>query len=312
MSAVERIIRGRSKDLGGFSVARVLPFAKRRQIGPFVFFDEMGPARFNPGTGIDVRPHPHIGLSTVTYLFDGELDHADTVGVHRTITPGAVNLLTAGRGVVHSERTGPKARKAGHDLHGIQVWLALPTGSEEIDPGFEHHPADALPEIETGGARVRLIMGSAWGETSPVTAYLPTFYAHAEIPAGAAVEMPSGYPELGVYVVSGQVEIGGEPVGAGCMAALAPGETGVVRARADSRVMLLGGENPGMRVMEWNFVSSSKARLEQAKSDWRASIAAGFDGAAFALPEGENEYIPLPGDPEPGQPPKRTQDAPTS
>ncbi|MFW5661498.1 MAG: pirin family protein, partial [Oceanicaulis sp.] len=217
MAAVDMIISGRSKDLGGFTVSRVLPFAKRRRIGPFVFLDEIGPAVFEPGQGIDVQPHPHIGLSTVTYLFEGEMDHADTLGVERTITPGAVNLMTAGRGIVHSERTGPAARAAGHRLHGVQVWLALPEGGEDIEPAFEHHSADALPQIDQGGATIRLIMGEAWGARSPVRTYVPTLYAHVEAPAGSVVETPRG-GELGVYVVSGAVEIDGEPVGPGKLA----------------------------------------------------------------------------------------------
>lgn len=312
MSAIDLIITGRSKDLGGFSVARVLPFARRRRIGPFVFLDEMGPAVFAPGHGIDVRPHPHIGLATVTYLFDGEMDHADSLGVRRTITPGAVNLMTAGRGITHSERTGPVARAAGRALHGVQVWLALPTGMEDIEPAFEHHPADSLPRIALGGAQITLIMGAAWGRTSPVATHARTLYAHVEASSGAAFALPSGQGELGVYVVSGAVEIDGEPVGAGRLAALAAGAAPVLRARSDSRLMILGGENIGERHIEWNFVSSSRNRLEQAKADWRASAEAGFVDSVFTLPEGEREHIPLPGDPEPGQPPVRTPDLPTS
>ncbi|MGJ3230502.1 MAG: pirin family protein [Oceanicaulis sp.] len=309
--SVERIITGRSKDLGGFTVSRVLPFAKKRRVGPFVFFDHIGPARFKPGNGIDVRPHPHIGLSTVTYLFDGEMDHADTLGVQKTITSGAVNLMTAGRGIVHSERTGPDARAAGHPLHGIQVWIALPRSEEEREPDFQHVAAADLPELDQGGARLRLIMGEAYGAASPVRTASPTLYIHAECPAGSAFELPQGQGELAAYVVSGKIETGGEPVGAGCMAVFAAGEAPVIRARADSRVMILGGADIGERHMEWNFVSSRKERIDQAKADWRASAAAGFEGAVFALPPGEHDHIPLPGDPDPG-PPARTQAEPTS
>jgi hypothetical protein len=276
---------------------------KKRRVGPFVFFDELGPARFEPGRGIDVRPHPHIGLSTVTYLFEGEMDHADTLGVHRTIHPGAVNLMTAGRGIVHSERTGPRARAAGHALHGIQVWIALPQSEEERAPDFQHVPAADLPEFDQGGARLRLIMGEAYGARSPVTVYTPTLYIHAECPAGSAFQLPGGQGELAAHVVSGKIETGGEPVAAGCMAVFAAGEAPVIRAREDSRVMILGGADIGERHMEWNFVSSRKDRIEQAKDDWRAGAAAGFKGTAFTLPPGESEYIPVPGEPEPGPPP---------
>ena len=311
MAQIERIIKGRKKDLGGFQVARVLPFAKRRRVGPFVFFDEMGPAVFAPGQGVDVRPHPHIGLSTVTYLFEGEMDHADTLGVEQTIYPGEVNLMTAGRGIAHSERTGAKARAAGHPLHGIQVWIALPVEDEEVEPEFVHHGAEDLPQWEEGGARLRLILGSAHGRASPVKVRGPMVYIHAEAPAGSAFELPPGHAELAVYVVSGRVETAGEPIAPGSMVVYAAGEKAVVRAQEDSRLMILGGPDVGERHVEWNFVSSRKERIEQAKAGWRDSIAAGFKDTVFALPPGEREYIPLPGDPEAG-PPKRTEDCPTS
>ena len=301
MSSVEMIISGRKKDLGGFTVARVLPYARRRRVGPFVFFDEMGPAVFAPGQGVDVRPHPHIGLATVTYLFDGEMDHADTLGVQQTILPGAVNLMTAGRGISHSERTGPEARAKGHKLHGVQVWIALPADDEEMEPAFAHHGAEALPEFELGGATLRLILGSAYGRASPVKLRSPMVYIHAEAPAGAAFDIPENAGDLAVYVVSGMVETGGEPVGPGCMAVFERGGAATIRARQDSRVMVLGGADLGPRVIEWNFVSSKAQRIEQAKADWRASIAGDWTGTPFAMPPGENEYIPFPGDPDPGQ-----------
>jgi redox-sensitive bicupin YhaK (pirin superfamily) len=302
MSAVERIISGRKKSLGDdFTVARVLPYAKRRHVGPFVFFDEMGPATFKPGTGIDVRPHPHIGLSTVTYLFEGEMDHADTLGVQKTIHPGAVNLMTAGKGIAHSERTGPKARAEGHSIHGIQVWIALPKADEEIEPDFEHTPANKLPQFELGGATLRVILGSAYGHTSPVKVRSAMVYIHAEMPAGSAFDLPEGAGDLGAYVVSGSLETGGEPVGKGHMVVFQPGATATLRAREDSRVMVLGGADLGPRAIEWNFVSSSQKRFEKAKADWRASIAGGWKDTPFSMPPGENEYIPLPGDPDPGQ-----------
>lgn len=302
MSAVEMIISGKKKHLGDdFTVARVLPYPKRRHLGPFVFFDEMGPATFKPGTGIDVRPHPHIGLATVTYLFEGELDHADTLGVQKTIYPGAVNLMTAGKGIVHSERTGPKARADGHTIHGIQVWIALPTDKEEIEPDFEHTPADKLPEFELGRATLRLILGSAYGHTSPVKVHSPIVYAHAEMPVGSAFDLPENSGDLAAYVVSGSIETAGEPVGAGHMAVFNPGEAATIRAREDSRVMVLGGADLGPRVMEWNFVSTTQNRIGKAKADWRASIAGNWTDTPFAMPPGEDEYIPLPGDPDPGQ-----------
>lgn len=297
---IEHIIAGRKKDLGGFQVARVLPFAKRRRVGPFVFFDEMGPAVFAPGKGVDVRPHPHIGLSTVTYLFEGEMDHADTLGVQQTIYPGEVNLMTSGRGIAHSERTGAKARAAGHALHGIQVWIALPRKDEETEPDFAHHGADELPEWTEGGAEMRLILGTAYGRTSPVKVRSSMVYIHVEAPSGSAFELPTGHSELAAYVVSGRIETGDEPIGAGSMAVYARGQSAVIRATEDSRIMILGGADIGERHIEWNFVSSRKDRIEQAKADWRASIAGDWKDTPFAMPPGENEYIPLPGDPEAG------------
>lgn len=312
MAELDFILTGRRKDLGGFSVSRVLPSSKRRRVGPFVFLDEMGPATFAPGDGVDVRPHPHIGLATLTYLFQGEMDHADSLGVHQTLTPGAVNVMVAGRGIAHSERTGPKARAAGHALHGIQAWIALPDEAEEIAPAFHHHDPEDLPAFERGGAQMRLILGTAWEHRSPVKTFSPLIYIHADAPAGSAIDLPRGHGELAAYVVSGLIETGGEPVSAGHLAVFAPGEAPVIRVRADSRLMILGGANIGERHIDWNFVSSSKARIEQARTDWRASIAGGFKNTPFALPLGEREWITLPGDPQPGSPPTQTEDCPTS
>ncbi len=312
-SAVERLIDGRKKDLGGFHVARVLPVAQRRLVGPFIFFDEMGPARFEPGKGIDVRPHPHIGLATVTYLFEGEMDHRDSLGVFQTIYPGDVNWMTAGRGIVHSERTGEAARKAGFSLHGIQTWVALPEAAEESEPAFHHHKAAELPAFEEGGARMRLILGSAYGHEAPVKVFSPIFYAHAEAPAGALFPAPEEHEDRAVYVVSGRAMVDGVEVGAGVMAVLNPGEAATIEALEDSRLMLLGGAAlPGGRFIEWNFVSSRQERIETAKADWRASAGAGWADTVFRLPDGEHEHIPLPGDPEPGEPPKPTKDCPTT
>ena len=313
MSQLERILEGKSKDLGGFSVTRILPMAQRRHVGPFVFYDQMGPARFHPGEGIDVRPHPHIGLATVTYLFDGEMDHRDCLGVHQTVFPGDVNWMTAGKGVTHSERTGDTARASGQFMHGIQVWVALPEDCQEIEPEFHHHGAGDLPDFEVGGAHFRLILGSAYGHTSPVKVYSPIVYAHIEAKAGARFDLPQGHEELALHVVSGRLETAGEPLSGGHMAIFTPGQTQAsVTVTKDSRLMLLGGQPLGPRHMEWNFVSTRKERIEQAKADWRASIAAGFKDTPFRMPVEEHEYIPLPGDPEPGEPPACTEENPTS
>ena len=312
MSAVDMTITGRKKDLGGFQVARVLPYAARRMVGPFIFFDEMGPAEFAPGEGIDVRPHPHIGLATVTYLFEGEMDHADSLGVEQTIRPGDVNWMTAGRGIVHSERTGPEAREAGHRLHGIQTWVALPVAEQEIEPEFHHHGAADLPVIETGGAILRLILGEAYDRTALVKTYSPMVYLHAQTTAGAAFDTPAEQDEIAVYLVSGAARVDGERLLPGEMAILRDRAVARVETAEASRLMILGGSNIGRRNIEWNFVSAHPDRIDQAKADWRASAAAGFKDTVFALPPGETEHIPLPGDPEPGEPPKPTRDCPTT
>ena len=300
MSAVQMIIEGRKKDLGGFTVARVLPYAKHRMVGPFIFVDEMGPARFPPGKGIDVRPHPHIGLATVTYLFEGEMDHADSLGVHQTIRPGDVNWMTAGRGIVHSERTGPSARESGFSIHGLQTWVALPEQDEETEPAFHHHPAETLPRFDEGGADLRLILGEAYGRASPVKSFSPIVYIHAELAAGAELALPGEHEELGVYVVSGGAHIRDVALAPGQLAVVDPTAGARLTADAASRIMILGGSSLGPRFIDWNFVSSSQDRIEQAKTDWRASAADGWSETAFQLPPGEHEHIPLPGDPDPG------------
>lgn len=310
MSPSVMIIEGRKKDLGGFQVARVLPFAKKRMVGPFIFLDEMGPARFQPGQGIDVRPHPHIGLATITYLFEGAMHHADSLGVSQAIEPGAVNLMIAGRGISHSERTDPEIRARGFSLHGIQMWIALPEAREEDMPAFEHHGADTLPVFVEGGATIRLIMGSAYGHTAPTTMLSPTVYFHAEMKPGAALTLPEGQDEIGVYVVSGDAQLGDTALEAGRLGVI-EGGTARLSSKAGARVMVLGGAVLGKRFIEWNFVSSSRERLEQAKADWRASAAGGWTGTPFTLPPGENEYIPLPGDDLP-EPPAPSKDCPTT
>ncbi len=287
-ASVELVIEGRPRDLGGFSVRRVLPSATRRLVGPFIFFDEMGPADFAPGTGIDVRPHPHINLATVSYLFEGEITHRDSLGSHRTILPGAINWMTAGHGIVHSERTGPERRASGGRLHGIQLWVALPKEHEEVAPAFHHHPADTLPRVSEDGVSLRVLAGSAYGVTSPVHTYSPLFYVDAELRAGKQLRLPDEYAERAVYLVSGRVRAGSELADSPRLLVFAAGQPAVVRAESDARMVLLGGASlEGERHIFWNFVSSSKERLERAKSDWK-------EGRFPVVPGDEEEFIPLP------------------
>jgi redox-sensitive bicupin YhaK (pirin superfamily) len=294
---IELVIDQRRKDLGGFEVGRVLPYAPRRMVGPFIFFDHMGPAAFEPGFGreVDVRPHPHIGLSTLTYLFEGEITHRDSVGSEIDIRPGEVNWMTAGSGITHSERF-ETLRRDGGKMDGIQTWLALPTEKEETDPAFSHHSGqDELPFYESDGLSARLVAGEAFGAKAKVPVFSPTFYVHWEMAAGTKAGLPAEYPERAAYVARGKVEIAGETIHAGQMAVFAPGETITFLALEPSTVMLLGGEPVGPRFIEWNFVSSSKDRIEQAKADWRAG--------RMKLPDlDHDEFIPLPGDPPPPAP----------
>lgn len=282
---VELTIAPKLKDLGEFSVRRVLPSAKRRMVGPFVFFDHMGPAEFPPGKGISVRPHPHIGLATITYLFDGQILHRDSLGFTQPIEPGAVNLMTAGSGIVHSERAGDDLDRVS-TLHGIQSWMALPEEHQEIDPGFAHYPADQIPEISLPGASVRVIMGSAYGRTSEVTQYSPTLYMECVLEAGAELELPEDYEELAFYVVSGSVQVSDTRYDEGTMAVACPDKIIQLQADSDSRIMVIGGSSLGPRHIWWNFVSTSKERIEQAKSDWSEG--------RFGTVEGDDEFIPLP------------------
>ncbi len=287
--AIIRVIDPRSRDLGGFEVRRILPIAKQRMVGPFVFYDHLGPAVFPAGKGIDVRPHPHIGLATVTYLFEGELMHRDSLGFAQQIRPGDVNWMTAGRGIVHSERSSPEARDRDLTLHAIQSWVALPRSHEETEPSFHHYGAETLPSLEIDGVRLRLIAGSAYGKTSPVKVFSPTFYLAAEMPAGASLILPSEHEERAVHVAAGAVNVEGRSLKVGQMAVFTAGAEITFRAEAESRVMLLGGAAmDGERHIWWNFVSSSKDRIEQAKADWK-------DGRFDAVP-GETEFIPLPDD----------------
>ena len=284
---VAAVVQGAKRDLGGFSVARVLPQAGLRSIGPFVFFDHLGPADFAPGTGIDVRPHPHIGLATVTYLFEGSLGHRDSLGTVIDIAPGAVNWMTAGRGIVHSERTPPAARAAGQRMHGIQSWVALPDGHVEDAPAFAHHPAATLPSIAFDGARRTLIAGTAFHAVSPVAALSPMFYVDVEAEAGASVALPTEHAERAVYVVGGAIEFDGIRYPAGSMVVVAPGGEVAFTCPEPTRAMLLGGASVGPRQLEWNFVAASRDRIDAAEADWVAG--------RFPRVPGETEFIPLPG-----------------
>jgi len=288
---IELIIDQRRKDLGGFEVGRVLPFHAHRMIGPFIFFDHMGPATFQPGfpRNVDVRPHPHIGLSTVSYLFEGSMTHRDSVGSTEVIYPGEVNWMTAGSGITHSERF-EDLRAHGGTMDGIQAWVALPTEAEEAAPAFAHHGADDLPTYEGGGMWARLIAGKAFGTEAKVKTHSPMFYVHWALDAGATAELPAEYPERAAYVARGVVEIDGRQVQQGQMAVFQPGVTVPITAVTDAIVMLLGGEPVGERFIEWNFVASSKDRIAQAKADWRAG--------RMKLPDADDqEFIPLPPDP---------------
>ena len=289
MSVVSRVLEGRPRDLGGFSVRRVLPAGGLQTVGPFIFFDHMGPALFAPGSGVDVRPHPHIGLATVTYLFEGEFMHRDSLGTAQLIRPGDVNWMVAGRGIVHSERTPPEARSApaGAPIHGIQTWVALPRLHEETEPAFQHHPARTLPEIHSEGAILRLIAGEAFGHCAPAAVFAPMFYLDATLQSGAAVSLPQEHVERAVYVAEGEVEVEGVRYRVGQMVVAAESVEATVRAVGPARVMLLGGAPlDGPRFIWWNFVSSSRERIEQAKRDWREE--------KFAPVPGEVERIPLP------------------
>ncbi|MBV8091185.1 MAG: pirin family protein [Alphaproteobacteria bacterium] len=287
-SELATVIEARSRDLGGFVVGRVLPSAARRLVGPFIFFDHMGPADLAPGRGVDVRPHPHIGLATVTYLYEGEIVHRDSLGSHQPIRPGEVNWMTAGHGIVHSERTGPERRRGGSRVHGLQLWVALPLAHEETEPVFHHHPTQTLPALELGGARIRVLAGSAYDETSPVKVFSPLFYADVAMPAGCELPVPSEHDERAAYVVEGVVTCGNERAERGRMLVFAKGAEVALRATTDARVALIGGAPiDGERHIWWNFVSSSEARIEQAKRDWQ-------EGRFPKVPGDETESIPLP------------------
>lgn len=290
---MEMVIPARRRSLGGFEVGRVLPFAKRRMVGPFVFLDHMGPVDLPPDVpqSTDVRPHPHIGLSTVTYLFNGEITHRDSLGVAQVIRPGELNWMTAGSGISHSERFDGMRRDGGR-VDGIQAWVALPESQEESAPDFKHYGTAELPLIEDAGFKARLIAGSAFGATSPAKIASPLFYLDVVLSAGGITPFPAEYPERAAYVASGWVNVDGHDYEAGQMLVFAAGESPTIRAIEPSRLMLLGGEPLGTRHIWWNFVSSRKERIEQAKADWQAG--------RIALPPTDNQdVIPLPEDPRP-------------
>ena len=286
-SPVEQVIVPRSRDIGGFSVRRALPAVERQMVGPFSFVDPMGPQQFRIGEGIDVRPHPHIGLATVTYLFEGEIVHRDSLGVTQPIRPGEVNLMIAGRGIVHSERTAPEVRASGARFDGLQTWLALPKDSEEIVPAFSHHATGELPLIEGEGKRVRVIMGSLFGQRAVTTTYSDTIYAEAVLDAGAVLPFDADHEERAIYVASGEIDIAGDRFAEGRLLVLRPGDRISISALSGSRLMLLGGAPmDGPRHIWWNFVSSSRDRMDAAKADWKAG--------RFDVVPGETEFIPLP------------------
>ena len=300
MSAlIEQIIKPREKDLGdGFVVRRILPFHNRKMVGPFIFFDHFGPVDYAPGNGFDVRPHPHIGLATVTFLFEGAIRHKDNLGNDLVIRPGAVNWMTAGRGICHSERTPESERQSGQSMHGIQTWVALPKEHAETAPDFVHHPAETLPEFDLGGARARVLAGTAFGHPSPVEFPWGIWYVGAEAERGADFSIGRAEAEeRALYVASGSARIDEQVIEAGQMAILVPGTDVPVKVAAGTRFMLAGGQKmDGPRKIDWNFVASDTDRIEQAKADWRASAAGHWRGTPFTLPDGETDYIPLPGD----------------
>jgi redox-sensitive bicupin YhaK (pirin superfamily) len=285
------ILTPHDKDLGGgFKVRRLLPAAKRRSVGPFVFFDHFGPATERPGEQHDVRPHPHIGLATVTYLFEGAMMHRDSLGSVQEIQPGAINWMTAGRGIVHSERKPERLRDDTYTNHGLQLWAALPQAFEETEPSFAHTPAAAIPEVDEQGVRVRVLIGEAFGAVSPVKTFAPTLYLDIALSAGAQFELPALAPEMALYTVDGALSVDGTDVPAHAMVLLADGQGATVTAQADMRLMVIGGDAlDGPRYITWNFVSSRRERILQAGEDWAAQ--------RMGQVPGETEFIPLPGHP---------------
>jgi redox-sensitive bicupin YhaK (pirin superfamily) len=286
--AIDAVIEGRVRDLGGFSVRRTLPSGLRRSVGPFIFLDHMGPADFAPGQGMDVRPHPHIGLATLTYLLDGEIVHRDSIGNAQPIRPGDVNWMIAGRGVAHSERTPPEVRARGSRTLGMQTWIALPREHERMAPAFEHHPQRTLPLVERPGTTLRVIAGTAYGQTAPTSVLGPTLYVHAQLAAGATLAIDDEHAERAAYVVDGELECDGRVFGPATLVVMKPHVHATICARTPAHVMLLGGAPlDGPRHIWWNFVSSDRDHIEQAKADWR-------DGRFAKVTGDEHEFVPLP------------------
>ena len=286
--AIQLQLAGRQKDLGGgFIVSRLLPAARQRNVGPFVFFDHFGPATEQPGLNHDVRPHPHIGLATVTYLFEGAMMHRDSLGSAQRIEPGAINWMSAGRGIVHSERKPDDLRDSSFVNHGLQLWVALPREHEEDEPSFSHTPAAAIPELSVGAAQVRVLVGEAFGAASPVLTAAPTLYLDLQLPAGGALDLPPLAPELALYVVQGAAQVDGQPIGSGAMAVLEPGNPVRIAATGATRLVVVGGAPlDGPRYLWWNFVSSRRERIVQASADWEAQ--------RMGSVAGDPEFIPLP------------------
>jgi len=295
--SIELVIESKPRDVGSFTVRRALPSMRRRLVGPFIFFDHFGPIQLPLGRGMDVRPHPHIELATVTYLFDGEIVHRDSLGSMQIIRPGEVNWMVAGRGIVHSERSSPESRSAGVRMHGLQSWVALPVEREQTEPRFEHHPSATIPRLQVDGARLEIVAGTAYGERSPVGVLSPTLYVHASIEAGGRLSVDDTHEERGIYVAEGAIECDGGTFLPGTMLVLRPGAHVTVAAQQPARIMLVGGAKlTGERHIYWNFVSSSKERIERAKDDWQ-------NRRFPTVPGDEVEFIPLP---EQLNPPKTT------
>jgi len=289
---IEQIVTPVTHDLGAFKVRRVLPARERTMVGPFIFVDQFGPARMNPGEGMDVRPHPHINLATVTYLFDGAIHHRDSIGSSQRIEPGAINLMTAGKGIVHSERSPDDTRAVGPSFYGMQTWLALPDGKEEIDPAFEHVSEAGLPLVEGEGVSARVLMGTLWGRTASTTCHSPTIYADIMLSAGAAMEIEAEADERAVMVTEGEAEIDGQALEPFALYVLAPGHRAVLKSISATRAMLLGGGAfATRRHVYWNFVSSSKERIQQAKDDW-------IERRFPLIPGDSEEFIPFPAVPK--------------
>lgn len=289
-SKIELVIPSRIRDLGGFQVRRILPYPTHRMVGPFIFFDHMGPQHFKTGEGMDVRPHPHIGLATVTYLFAGTILHRDSLGSHQLIQPGAINWMVAGRGIAHSERVPPEIRQHESNIHGIQCWVALPKAHEQTEPSFTHHPAASLPEFTIDDVQMKLLVGTAFGYESPVLTHSDIFYVEALLPEGSMITLPADGRESGVYLVDGQIQVDEQIFAESCLIVGRAGEGLQARALKSSRLLLLGGlPFEGPRIIWWNFVSSSEERLEQAKADWA-------EGRFPKIPGDDKEFIPLPQD----------------